>query len=128
MKIDSLDDLRRIIKQDSFFEAVVCSVHDWDEALDRRDDVIFDSAWTGAFEELKKIEYSSKSDEKGVSDIREYVFKKVYGLIGSSDAAGYISDDIGLVAESISKVCDVQWVKKLFDIYCVGEFPNELIL
>lgn len=124
MKVDSLDDLRRIIQRNGFFEAIVSSVHDWDEALDRRDDGVFDSAWTDAFEELKKIEYSSESDEKGVSDIREYVFKKVYGLVGSSDAAGYISDDIGLVAESISKVCDVQWVKKLLDIYCAGEFPN----
>ena len=124
MKVDSLDDLRRIIQRNGFFEAIVSSVHDWDEALDRRDDGVFDSAWTDAFEELKRIEYSSESDEKGVSDIREYVFKKVYGLVGSSDAAGYISDDIGLVAESISKVCDVKWVKKLLDIYCAGEFPN----
>ncbi|MBA6100553.1 hypothetical protein H4C80_26030 [Pseudomonas juntendi] len=124
MKVDSLDDLRRIIQRNGFFEAIVSSVHDWDEALDRRDNGVFDSAWTDAFEELKKIEYSSESDEKGVSDIREYVFKKVCGLVGSSDAAGYISDDIGLVAESISKVCDVQWVKKLLDIYCAGEFPN----
>lgn len=124
MKVDSLDDLRRIIQRNGFFEAIVSSVHDWDEALDRRDDGVFDSAWTDAFEELKKIEYSSESDDKGVSDIREYVFKKVYGLVGSSDVAGYISDDIGLVAESISKVCDVQWVKKLLDIYCAGEFPN----
>ncbi|HDS1797308.1 hypothetical protein [Pseudomonas putida] len=124
MKIDSLDDLKCIIQRDGFFEAVVSSVNDWDEALDRRDDDVFDSAWIAAFEELKKIEYSSKSDEEGVSGIREYVFKKVYGLVNSSDVAGYISDDIGLVAESISKVCDVEWVKKLFDIYCAGEFPN----
>ena len=124
MKIDSLDDLKCIIQRDGFFEAVVSSVNDWDEALDRRDDDVFDSAWIAAFEELKKIEYSSESDEEGVSDIREYVFKKVYGLVNSSDVAGYISDDIGLVAESISKVCDFEWVKKLFDIYCAGEFPN----
>jgi len=124
MKIDSLDDLKCIIQRDGFFEAVVSSVNDWDEALDRRDDDVFDSAWIAAFEKLKKIEYSSEGDEEGVSDIREYVFKKVYGLVNSSDVAGYISDDIGLVAESISKVCDVEWVKKLFDIYCTGEFPN----
>lgn len=54
MKIESLDDLKCIIQRDGFFEAVVSSVNDWDEALDRRDDDVFDSAWIAAFEELKK--------------------------------------------------------------------------
>lgn len=124
MKIDSLDALKSRIQQDGFFEAVVSSVNDWDEALDKRDEDDFDSAWSNAFEELKSLEYSSASDEKAVSDIREYVFKKIYVLTHSSDVAGYISDDIGLVAESISKSFDIEWVGKLFERYCSGDFPS----
>ncbi|HDS1766551.1 hypothetical protein NPS42_01900 [Pseudomonas putida] len=124
MRIGSLDDLKCKIQQDGFFEDVVSSVNDWNEALDRRDDDVFDSVWSDAFEELKNLEYSSESDEKAVSEIREYVFKKIYELVRSPDVAGYISDDIGLVAESISKSCSIEWVGKLFDIYCAGEFPN----
>ncbi|EKT4457600.1 hypothetical protein PshuTeo2_47050 [Pseudomonas hunanensis] len=124
MRIGSLDDLKCKIQQDGFFEDVVSSVNDWNEALDRRDDDVFDSVWSDAFEELKNLEYSSESDEKAVNEIREYVFKKIYGLVLNPDAAGYISDDIGLVAESISKLCSIEWVEKLFDIYCAGEFPN----
>ena len=83
MRIGSLDDLKCKIQQDSFFEDVVSSVNDWNEALDRRDDDVFDSVWNDAFEELKNLEYSSESDEKAVSEIREYVFKKIYELVKS---------------------------------------------
>lgn len=124
MKIDSLDGLKNKIQESGFFEAVVSSVNDWDEALDSRDDNHFDSAWSSAFEDLKNIDYLSAGDEKTVTDLREYVFKKIYSLTGNSDAAGYISDDVGLIADSISKSVDIDWVESLLNIYCAGKFPS----
>lgn len=124
MKIESLNDLKMRIQQEGFFEAVVSSVNDWDEALDKRDRDDLDPVWVSAFEQLKSREYSSASDEKAVNDIREYVFKRIYALTHSSDAAGYISDDIGLVAESISKSFDIEWVDELLGLYCSGDFPG----
>ncbi|KIY37551.1 hypothetical protein TZ03_27270 [Pseudomonas sp. 10-1B] len=112
------------IQQDGFFEAVVSSVNDWDEALDKRDKGDLGSVWASAFERLKSREYSSASDEKAVNDIREYVFKRIYALTHNSDAAGYISDDIGLAAESISKSFDNEWVEELLGLYCSGVFPD----
>lgn len=125
MKIDSLIALKNRIQQDGFFEAVVSGVNDWDEVLDERDEEGFDSAWSDAFEKLNSLEYSSVDDEKIVSDIRESVFKKIYALTQSSDVAGYISDDIGLVADSISKSCNIEWVERLFELYCAGKFPSQ---
>ncbi|WP_152031541.1 hypothetical protein [Pseudomonas putida] len=124
MKIDSLNALKSIIQRAGFFEAVVSGVNDWDEALDERDEEDFDSAWSDAYEKLKSLEYSSAGDEEVVSDVRESVFKKIYSLTKSSDVAGYISDDIGLVADSISKSCNIEWVESLFEVYCAGKFPN----
>ena len=124
MKIDSLSGLNSRIQQDGFFESVVDGVDDWGEVLDKRDEESFDSAWSEAFEKLKVIAYPSADDEKVVRDIRELVFKKIYALTHSSDIAGYISDDIGLVADCISKSYHIEWVEKLFWLYCAGKFPN----
>ncbi|MFJ4068648.1 hypothetical protein ACIPW4_25625 [Pseudomonas sp. NPDC089996] len=124
MKVNSLSELNSRIQQDGFFEMVVSGINDWDEALDKREEESFDSAWIDAFEKLKSLAYSSAGDEEVVSNIRELVFKKIYALTYDSDVAGYISDDIGLVADSISKSCDIDWVERLFELYCAGEFPN----
>lgn len=124
MSKNSLDVVRETVRKDGFFEVVVASVSDWDEALDRRDGAVFDKAWSSAFEKLKALEYLSAEDEVAVNEIREFVFKKVYSLTASSEIAGYISDDMGLVADSYLKSCDIEWVKKLFETYRSGRFPN----
>ncbi|EKT4468947.1 hypothetical protein QEL93_004388 [Pseudomonas putida] len=122
MSKNSLDVVRETVRKDGFFEVVVASVSDWDEALDRRDAAVFDKAWSSAFEKLKALEYSSAEDEVAVNEIREFVFKKVHSLTASSDIASYISDDMGLVADSYLKSCDIEWVKNYLRFIAEGGF------
>ncbi|WDY60291.1 hypothetical protein [Pseudomonas sp. PSKL.D1] len=116
-------DIKKKIEQVDFFEVVVSSVRDWDEALDERDSDDFDVAWTNAFEEMKALSYSSDTDEQSSKCVREFVFKKIYSLTGSAEVSGYISDDIGLVVDAALKSCDSEWVENIFEVYCSGRFP-----
>ena len=68
MKIESLDDLKCIIQRDGFFEAVVSSVNDWDEALDRRDDDVFGREAVGA-----QLSFYTQALEVGRSSIQMLV-------------------------------------------------------
>jgi len=124
MKENSLESVKKIISQEGFFEAVLSSVNDWDRALDERDDAKFDQAWSNSFEEVKALKYPSAGDALAVTEIREFVFKKVFSLMQNSEISGYISDDIGLVADSISKSANIKWVDKLFESYRSGCFPK----
>jgi hypothetical protein len=123
MKIESLHILSNLIRKEGFFEAVVSGINDWDDALDKRDDTFFDSAWTRNFNELKDFDYRDGDDAKLVSEVREFVFKKVYYLTNSSEVAGCISDDFGLVADAVCKYKVSGWVADLLDTYISGRFP-----
>lgn len=112
------------VEQDGFFEAVFANVSDWEQALDQRDNDEFSGAWNDAFQRVQTLAYTSASDGDAVTELRERVFKRVYGLTQSPEVAGYVSDDIGLVADSIAKSCHIEWVSQLFQRYRDGQFPN----
>ncbi|MNN62929.1 hypothetical protein D3C81_1782660 [compost metagenome] len=124
MKIETLSDVRKIIQEAGFFEAVISSVSDWDEALDERGNEKFDKAWVDCFNELNALTCGDMADEKIVKDLREFSFKKVFPLVRNSEIASYISDDIGLVADAVSKANLNGWAAELFETYLSGEFPR----
>jgi hypothetical protein len=124
MKVETLNDVREIIQEAGFFEAVISSVSDWDEALEERDSEDFDKAWVECFNKLNSLTYDDLADEKIVKELREFSFKKVFSLAHNSEVASYISDDIGLVADAVSKTTLSGWVSKLFEVYLSGEFPR----
>ena len=102
---------------------VVLAVKDWDEALDQRDRGEFDALWVESNEYLKKLDYKIPTDEMEISALREFSFKKVFRLTQNSEAASYVSDDIGVIGEAIAKGHVSGWVAKLLDLYHKGEFP-----
>jgi hypothetical protein len=119
----SVSELSREIHQKGFFELVCSGVTDWDAVLDLRDGVNFDSLWVRNNEALKVVEYKDSSASGEIDSLREYAFKTVFGILQNAEVAGYISDDIGLIAEAISKGAVSEWVEGLLLSYQAGKFP-----
>lgn len=123
MTTESIKELSILIYEENFFEVVAKAVKDWDEALDQRDRGEFDASWVESNECLKKLDYQIPTDEMEISALREFSFKKVFRLTQNSEAASYVSDDIGMIGEAIAKGHVSEWVARLLDLYRKGEFP-----
>ncbi|WP_062387637.1 hypothetical protein [Pseudomonas abietaniphila] len=106
-----------------FFERLSLTVKDWDVVLDKRDAAEFGDAWVRSNEALGKKKYPVQSDQIEVNRIREYAFKVVFRITGNSEAAGYVSDDIGLIGEAVAKGELAGWVEDLLQSYRNGKFP-----
>ena len=123
MNTESIHGLTILVHEENFFEVVALGVRDWDEALDQRDRGEFDASWVVHNEYLKKLDYKTPDFERGVSALREFSFKKMLRLTQNSEAASYVSEDIGMIGEVIAKGYVSEWVAKLFDSYRKGKFP-----
>lgn len=94
---------------------------DWDAALDARDAPDFDTAWSLSYE---KISAACPPESSTVKEIRESAFKKTYAITKSADLAGYVSDDMGLVAWAADNQLEIEFVDELWKTYAHGRFPG----
>lgn len=116
------DKLHREISEARFFEGL-SAVDNWEEALGQRDQTEFDNAWTESLKALSSKPYLNRADEIDVTNLCESVFKAVFRLTSNADAAGYVSDDFGLIGEAVSKGCLSEWIEWLLKVYRSGKFP-----
>ncbi|MBA1190283.1 hypothetical protein G7Z99_14675 [Pseudomonas entomophila] len=123
MKRYTLADVEHKLHSKDFFETIVAGVDDWDTLLAQRDDERFDAQWSASYEALLKVPYRFLEDEKTAARIRGHVFKKVLALTGSSEVAGYASDDFGLIMDAALKASDSAWANMMFNSYTEGVFP-----
>lgn len=123
MASPDLDKLHREISEARFFEGL-SSVDNWEEALGQRDQTEFDNAWAESQRALSSKPYLNRADEIEVTNLRESVFKAVFRLTFNADAAGYVSDDFGLIGEAVSKGCLSEWIDWLLKVYRSGKFPS----
>ncbi|MFP3847637.1 hypothetical protein [Pseudomonas sp. W5-01] len=122
MASPNLDKLHREISETRFFEGL-SAVDNWDEALGQRGQAEFDNAWTESQRALSSKHYLHHADEIEVTNLRESVFKAVFRLTSNAEAAGYVSDDFGLIGEAVSKGCLSEWIEWLLKVYRSGKFP-----
>lgn len=122
MASPNLDKLHREISETRFFEEL-SAVDNWDEALGQRDQAEFDNAWTESQRALSSKHYLHHADEIEVTNLRESVFKAVFRLTCNAEAAGYVSDDFGLIGEAVAKDCLSEWIEWLLKVYRSGKFP-----
>ncbi|WML32950.1 hypothetical protein [Clostridium sp. OS1-26] len=102
-----------------------------DEVLKNRDCEIFSTQWTRVYNEVSKIkqkenltEIYRKHDEK----LRRNIFLEVYNITLSEDMASYVSDDFGLILDSLAFEYKDNWISSLWSQYIRGKMPQgELI-
>lgn len=122
MASPNLAKLHREISETRFFEGL-SAVDNWEEALGQRDQTEFDNAWTESQRALSSKPYLNRADEIEITNLRESVFKSVFRLTSDAEAAGYVSDDFGLIGEAVAKDCHNEWIEWLLKVYRSGRFP-----
>lgn len=93
----------------------------WDTELDSRDSIEFDSAWITSYE---KITSSCPPEDVYIKEVREAAFKKIYQITKNSDLAGYVSDDLGLIAQAFKNGVKIDFIENLWKAYTQGRFPS----
>lgn len=102
-----------------------------DEVLNNRDCEVFSTQWTRVYSEVSKIkqkenltEIYKKHDEK----LRRNIFLEVYNITLSEDMASYISDDFGLILDSLVLDYKDNWISSLWSQYIRGKIPQEKLM
>ncbi|MDN2676530.1 hypothetical protein [Janthinobacterium sp. SUN033] len=117
----TVSEILATINKSIFFETIFQKDTDWDAALCARDSFEFDGAWCASYE---KVSSSCPPEGALVREIREIAFKKVYQVTENSDLAGYVSDDMGLIAQACHDKVEIDFIDNLWKTYMHGEFPT----
>lgn len=96
-----------------------------DEVLTGRDNKTFDSEWIRVFDEIKELKNSVKITDN--THIRESAYLIVYENSNSDDLAAYVSDDFGLIFDSIILNYRDEWFDKLIRCYEELNIPNVIL-
>ena len=94
---------------------------DIDSILDKRDSSPFDTNWVREFEEIEKLKAKVQISDN--TEIRKLVFMKCYEM-GAKELAEYISDDFGLIFDSIELQYKSEFIDKLCDDYLNYRMPQ----
>ena len=95
------------------------------ELLDSRDSAPFDTEWCRVDEEieaLKNMQSYTGENEKEQSRIREKAFRIIEENI-ESELSEYVSDDFGLIYDSLVLNYKDQWLNKLIAAYQNKKIP-----
>lgn len=101
---------------------------DFDRILDERDEVVFSEKWMETFDAIEEKFKERKTDKTISDELREKVFKLVYSITNHSDLASYISDDYGLIIQSIEIKHNDWWLNSLWLEYKNGNLPNGVLV
>ncbi len=96
---------------------------EFDNILDQRDDESFSDIWMKAYDEVKLLSEQKNIDKTFSDQLREAVFKKVLGITNISDLASYLSDDFGLIYDSVMVQFSSNWINALWNKYKSNELP-----
>lgn len=96
-----------------------------DEVLTGRANTTFDSEWIRVFDEIKALKNSVKITDN--THIRESAYLIVYENSNSDDLAAYVSDDFGLIFDSIFLNYRDEWFDKLIRCYEELNIPNGIL-
>lgn len=124
-----VEDLAQLVGEKAF---------DWDDsyiesALDSRDGDPFDSDWVDADRELELHKASLSSEDRGeieelANALRKRVFSTVLKATGSSDLAGYVSDDFELVCAGLASKFNSKFMYSIVRSYMDGRIPDNVMV
>jgi uncharacterized membrane protein len=98
-----------------------------DEVLSNRDCEFFSTQWTRAYSEVDKIKQKENLTEiyrKQDAKLRRAIFLEVYNITLSGIMASYISDDFGLILDSLVFVYKDDWINSLWSQYVRRKIPQ----
>lgn len=97
---------------------------DIDQALNERDDTeSFESEWLRIDRELGEFEIT-REEKESLDKLRELVFMRTIRVSNHSEAAGYVSDDFGLIGKALIVNFDDEWLNALCNEYKNHRFPR----
>jgi hypothetical protein len=120
-----LEKLKELLLKGILLSNEIFKIDDIDVILDERDMDIFDSEWMRVYNviKLKKTLITTEIDEL-IEKIREISYKIVYDKTKSSDLAGYISDDFGIIAEALILDVNDEWLNAMAFEYTKNRIPR----
>jgi hypothetical protein len=98
---------------------------DFDMILNHRDEDFFSGKWMEIFDNIKEKVIKEKVDKTVSDNLREKVFKLVFSLTNHSDLSSYVSDDFGLILQSIQVRYKDYWLNSLWLEYKNENLPYE---
>jgi hypothetical protein len=101
---------------------------DFDRILDERDEDVFSEKWMEIFNIVKEKANESKIDQTINNNLREKVFKLVFSITNHSDLSSYISDDFGLILQSIEVRYNDYWLNSLWLAYKNNTLPCGILV
>ncbi|QIC08312.1 hypothetical protein GOP56_05120 [Brevibacillus sp. 7WMA2] len=116
-----------------FFQIYVAPVLEkWDEAsienlLDKRDDPVFAKEWMRVYTELSTLKKNESLSSLYVStdeELRKNIFLQVLKISSQEDLAAYISDDFGLIFDSVMFTYSDEWLNGLYNEYQEKRIPH----
>ena len=100
---------------------------DIEKILEQRDMPAFDKEWMKVYEQLaqlKKEKTYTDTDKEDCEILRQEVFEFVYDQTEDDDLAGYMSDDFGLIYDSLKLDYHSEWMDKFLQQYLNGQIPT----
>lgn len=117
----TVEQLLSQIQRGHFLEPVFAQETNWNERLDARDADSFAAHWSDSY---KRLNDRSSEESERVRDIREWAFKETYRMTQNADLAGYVSDDLGLIAKALDNNVEDEFITQLWVAYSQGIFPG----
>ena len=111
--------LRSLIDSERFLSKL--NQDSLDDLFDSRDSDPFESEWLRVNE---VVEQSQLESNDAVDALRESAFKRAFAITKSPDACGYISEDVGLIADAVRAGVADPWLASLTAGYVSGELPH----
>jgi hypothetical protein len=118
----------------SLAETVVSGASDWDEvsiecALDSRDADPFDSDWVRTDETLESHKALIAPEVRAEIDaysneLRKRMFAAIIRASGSSELAGYVSDDFEMICSGLASGFGSEFFFSLVAAYVAGRVPD----
>ena len=96
-----------------------------DDLLDARDGEPFDGEWMRCYSAVQDIEVEGELQTKNVAidELREWAFKRAYGISSHAELAACVADDFELIARALQADYSDEWLGALWQTYRAGRFP-----
>lgn len=118
--------LLQAIQKTPFFPPEYYAHLDEATVLNQRDAAPFDTHWVAAFNEIESAWQAFKADQSTknlVQNLRKHSFMAVSRATQQSEIAGYVADDMELIAKAQLLGMQSPFVACLWQVYLAGQFP-----